>query len=1811
MTGAARRRGHALAGVRSSRAYALGNGGSLLDRDLLDVLHTSERSRVTRVSRAGHTVIRKEPLGADTPRRVRHELAMLERLRGVVGVVQLAEAPRDPGSILLVDVDGTSLAAMPKPLAADRLLAIALDLARAVAEMHRRGVMHRDICPANVVVGRDGAPCLIDFALASSPAELGPDFTHHGAIAGTLPYLAPEQTGRTGRAVDERADLYALGATFFELATGEPPFGSGDALRIVHDHLARVPRAPAHVNPAVPEAFSAIVMHLLEKEPDNRYQTADGLVHDLERVRDGSAGAPLRVGGRDGPARRLPRPRIMGRDAELATLLGAFEDALAGGCRGVLLGGAPGVGKTTLADALRPVVASRGGVFAAGKFDQHRRDLEFDAVHQALRAVGRVLLGEPEHEVAKVRARILAELGANAGLLVAAVPEFAVLLEVGPDAGDPLTAQDRAARAALAVWRAVASPQRPVVVFVDDLQWAGRSPLGFVDLVLRGEPIAGLLLIGAYRDGEAETDSLAPLLSAWRDEPGVRELRLNNLPTSSLVDLVAELLRVERAAAADLVEVIEPRTSGNPFATLELLDALRRDDVLRLTADGWRWDQESARARLERSEPAELVRMRAGAMTPRSRELLEAMACLGGRAPLSLLQTATGEPVDVVEQQLAPALDEGLLVGEPDVRAGVRFRHDQIRQVVADGLDPQRRGALQLAMARRLAADPEEFAAAAEQYLPVVGELEEPAERHRVVALLRRAADQAKLVGDHILVDALLTGALRLVDETATATAVELRSGRHAARFSLGRLEEADADYEAIARLCADARDCAEATAVQVRSLSHRAQFAPAIELGLAALRECGIDVPDAGEFATRLDEKFDRLHRWLDSTTPDDELARQELADPGLLAISHLIDAVLPLGYFVADSALIAWLAMEAVRIWIEHGPSRILVGSIAHAAYQGGPQGGDNHAAYRSLRRIIAIGEGRGYEPGTSQARHMAATMSGWFEPIETGVEAAHRARHGLLAGGELAYAGYTYQLSVPYSVDCAATLASFAAEVDAGLAFLRRTGNEQSGRWLDSYAWLIGVLGGSAETREAVPLDRYAGDPTALIYAHICRGIAAAIFGDPVGLRQHSAAAMDLLGAVQGFYSLAQIRLLRGLALAEEARAANGDERDALLAELEEVPRWLAARAADAPANFLHLQRLLEAERAWAVGEFRAAALAFDAARREVAGRQRPWHRALIAERAARFQVAHGLEHAGHELLAEARRSYLAWGATAKVDQMDWAYPALRSADGDPAAGGTERAELAPVTTGTIDLLGVLAASQALSSETSVQALHARVTNVLQALAGATGVTLVLWDEERQDWTLPDDEHALPMSVLRYAQRTREPVIVADGTVDDRFARDPYLAGLGVCSLLAVPVVSRGTLQAVLVLENRLLRGAFTAERLDLVKLIAGQLAVSLDNARVYAGYRRIADEQAALRRVATLVAQGPSPAAVFDGVATELQQLLAADGVTLGRYEPGEAITVMAHRGFEGWQLPVGKAFPVDGESVTAKVRRTGQPARMEYVGEPKASFTRLVRDLGVRSSIGAPIVIDGRLWGIAVVYWTGEERPPAESVERIDQFAKLLETAIANADSREQLVASRARLLAAGDSARRRVVRDLHDGAQQRLVQAVVALKLAQQAIGAGGADAGSLVGEALAAVEQGHEELRELAHGILPTSLTRRGLRSAVEAIVTRLGVPVDLDVPDGRFPAEIEANAYFIVAEALTNVVKHASATRAEVRASVQDGVLRVEVRDDGIGGADPDSHGLVGMSDRAAALGGRLDVDSPPGAGTSVVATLPIAPG
>jgi len=424
------------------------------------------------------------------------------------------------------------------------------------------------------------------------------------------------------------------------------------------------------------------------------------------------------------------------------------------------------------------------------------------------------------------------------------------------------------------------------------------------------------------------------------------------------------------------------------------------------------------------------------------------------------------------------------------------------------------------------------------------------------------------------------------------------------------------------------------------------------------------------------------------------------------------------------------------------------------------------------------------------------------------------------------------------------------------------------------------------------------------------------------------------------------------------------------------------------------------------------------------------------------------------------------------------------------------------------------------------------------------------------------------------------------------------------VGARSSVGSPILVEGHLWGALSIHSTGMRPLLpeTESRLgSFTELVAAAIADADARTQV----QRLADEQAALRRVATLVAREAPETAVLATVAEEVSRLLGGQLTHINRYEPDEVVTCVA-----SWGQPdtVGLRFSLEGDSVTARVLRTGRPARIDDYANATGPMSEYARATGAGSGVGVPIVVDGRLWGVMTATARQTDSLPPDTESRMAEFTELVATAISNLDARADLAGSRARLVAAADEERRRVVRDLHDGAQQRLVHTVITLKLAEQALHKDADDGPELVQAALEQAEQAMAELRELAHGILPEVLTTGGLPAAVDALASRMPVPADVHVSVGRLSPAIEATAYFVVAEALTNVAKHSAAGRVEVTARVEDVTLHIEVRDDGRGGATAGGTGLLGLADRLAAVDGRLDVDSPPGRGTSIAAAIPL---
>ncbi|HEY1520933.1 MAG TPA: GAF domain-containing sensor histidine kinase [Solirubrobacteraceae bacterium] len=451
-------------------------------------------------------------------------------------------------------------------------------------------------------------------------------------------------------------------------------------------------------------------------------------------------------------------------------------------------------------------------------------------------------------------------------------------------------------------------------------------------------------------------------------------------------------------------------------------------------------------------------------------------------------------------------------------------------------------------------------------------------------------------------------------------------------------------------------------------------------------------------------------------------------------------------------------------------------------------------------------------------------------------------------------------------------------------------------------------------------------------------------------------------------------------------------------------------------------------------------------------------------------------------------------------------------------------------------------------------------------------------------------------------RPARKERSDYDHGSGPIADR------LREAGLISTVAAPILVEGNLWGVMTVSDRNERLPPDVE--ERVAQFTELVAAAIANVEARAEVQRLADEQSALRRVATLVAREASHAEVFAAIGEECARLFAAEHIRMVRFD-GESLYVVASAGGSPKVLPVGSRQPLGGMNTASAVFRTGRPARLDdYQMVASGLIGEAVRSAGMRSAVATPIIVEGRIWGAIQLGSTRDVPLPPDTEFRLGEFTELMATAIANVQARSDLATSRARIVVAGDEERRRVVRDLHDGAQQRLVHTVVTLKHAQSAHEQGRQDAAALVGEALEHARRATAELRELVHGILPSALTLGGLDAGIQALASRMTVPVDVNVRVGRLPEAVESTAYFIVAEALTNVAKHAHARRATVTAQLDDGVLHIEVRDDGVGGARVDGHGLVGLRDRLAALDGTLLIESPDGGGTQVSASIPVPP-
>jgi len=1412
-----------------------------------------------------------------------NERQILERLRGLAGCPHLVRYDPAKPELAVTDFDGVALGAsgLLGTIDLERFLVLAENLAQALAGVHGRGVILNDLTPAGCLVCPDDLRVQYsEVQSATTFAEERPGFDRLSCLPGPPVYLSPEQTGRMNRPVDYRTDLYSLGATLYALATGRPPFAGTDTLALIHAHLACAPPSPRERAPWLPPPVAELILTLLAKEPDERYQSAAGLAHDLHQLRTALAMdqplAGVRLKERDLPLAPRPPHRLYGREQELATLMAAFADLTAGDAQGLFVAGYSGVGKTALiAEIHRPVTLGRG-LFISGKFEQFQRERPFLGPAQGLCELCQLLLAEPEERVAWWRSRLLAALGPDAGALFEVVPELQSLLGAqapAPPLG-PHESQVRLRALLVALLRAIAAPAHPLVLFLDDLQWADQPTLDLIGALLEETGLAGLLLIGAYRDNEV--DAAHPLRRLLQRPTAAgtpaRVLTLASLTAGDTTALLADMLHLPPPAVRPLAAALYAKTSGNPFFTIEFIQALYREGALRPDPQRgrWHWDLGAIAARPASANVVDFLADGLRDLDPETADTLVAAACMGTACTLGLLALVTDRDPGDLALGLRPALERGILVTpnalalhRAERGAALAFCHDRMQQAVYRLHDDAWRGRLHLAMARRLAhagAAPVDALRAAEHYAIAAPLIIEPAERSLARTLFLKAAVQARQAGSFAMAERFLRLAIGQLAAHAWEedhdAAFILHTELHLVLYSQSRNREADEVYALLATRARSPRQLLAPICIQIASLSNRTRYNDAVSLGGGLLERLGITLP-VEHTRARLEQELDLFYRHAAAGALETLPAQPDMDDERLLMVAQLLNRLIPAALF-SGSLLGFWMMARMSRLWIEAGYCEFLSYPMCCITMVTMALRDDYATGYRAARAALqtALARHQGSLEAARAQHSFGLLACHWFQPLEDDLEHAQAAFAGLLRAGDLEFANFTAFTTLGALFDTCTQLTQMDTETATAIGFAHKSASTHSEQAYLPYRQLVRALAGQTRDRggfadadfdDQAHLAASQGNAMALAYYHTYRALGACLFNDEAALASHAEAAVALSRHISGFYPTALANLLHSLALIARLRSADAAARAVLLGQLDQNQVWLAGRAADAPMNFSHLHDLVAAERLDALGQPWAALQTFEQAMRAAQAHQRPWHHALITERAGQCAMRHGQEHAGRALLARAHDLYRHWGAAGKARAMRSALPFIDpGAPGGPDGRGASLGDA-------LDHEALLRASQALAAETSQASLRARVVDLMGQLTGATDVQLMVLDEA-DGWVLEgglrgdaplarmtraaaEAQCGIAATVLRLGLKTLAPVVSDDAVSDSRFAADPHFAGLTLCSLLALPVSVHGRATAFLILENRLLRAAFSAGRIEALSMLCGQLAISLENARLY--------------------------------------------------------------------------------------------------------------------------------------------------------------------------------------------------------------------------------------------------------------------------------------------------------------------------------------------------------------------------------------
>jgi PAS domain S-box-containing protein len=1393
-------------------------------------------------------------------------------------------------ALVLEDPGGTPAdRLLGRPLEVSHFLRIAIPLAGALGQVHERGLIHKDIKPANILVDAvSGGVWLTGFGIASRLPREHQAAAPPEVIAGTLAYMAPEQTGRMNRSVDSRSDLYALGVTFYEMLTGQLPFAAADPMEWVHCHIARQPAPPNERVAGVPGPLSAIVMKLLAKTGEERYQTAAGVEADLRKCLADleSYGRIDRfpLGEHDGSDRLLIPEKLYGREREIEALIAAFDRVVAQGTTElVLVSGYSGIGKSSVVHELHKMLVPPRGLFASGKFDQYKRDIPYATVGQAFQSLVRSLLTQSEEELGHWRASLIDALGPNGQLMTNLVPQLEFVIGKQPPVADlpPQDAQNRFQMVFRRFLGVFARKEHPLALFLDDLQWLDAATLDLLAHLVTHSEVRHLLLVGAYRNNEiSPSHPLLRTLDAIRKAgASVQEISLGPLAREDLGRLIADTFNCAQGRAAPLAQLVYEKTGGNPFFAIQFFTALGEEGLLAFdpVARAWRWDANRIRVKGITDNVVELMAGKVSRLPGSALRVLKQLACLGSIAQGSTLSMVLGIP----ERELHAALWEVVRSGLVFLRGGAyAFLHDRVQEAVYALIPEAERAAIHLRIGRMLASQLTELD---ETIFEIVNQfdrgaalIDSPAERDRVAAFNLTAGKRAKASAAYASALTYFTAGRMLLEpagwERNRGLRFEIELNCAECEFLTGDLANAEQRLSVLSEHAANLVDRAAVTRLRVALYTTLNQSDRAIDVGLAYLRHAGIKW-SRHPTEEHVRNEYEGMRRLLAQHPLEEVLDSPLMSDIDWRAtMDVLADLMPPLQFTAGDLHDIALLRMA--NISLEHGNCDGSCYAYARLMQVLGARFADYHLAFQFGQLACDLVDRRGLDRFKARVYMcFGIYVVCWFRHLATSRVWIMRALDAANASGDLTFALYSSKHLTTNLLVSGEPLRDVEQEIERGLAFARKAkfvlvidafvGQLMMIRSLRGLPTDVAGLddGGQGEDwfEQHLTQSPHLALPTCWYWIYKLQTCFFA--GDHVGGLSAAAKAASLLGYLRAYIELAEYHLYAALVRAAAYDAEPVDSRQRHLEALYDHHWQIMVWAENCPANFENRATLVGAEIARIEGRELDAERLYEKAIRSARANGFIQNEALANELASGFYAARGFDTIAHAYLREARRCYLRWGAAGKVRQLEQLHPQLRDAPAPSSSATTIGAPAEQLDVGT-----VVKASQAVSGEIELGKLIKTLLRIAVEHAGAERGLLILFpgDEPqiaaeattgrgqvevalRQTAVLPGE---LPESVLHTVIRTRESVILDDASVQNPFSADEYLCQKPARSVLCLPLVKQAKLIGVLYLENNLASHVFTPARISVLELLASQAAISLENARLYNDLR---EREARIRRL----------------------------------------------------------------------------------------------------------------------------------------------------------------------------------------------------------------------------------------------------------------------------------------------------------------------------------------------------------------------